>query len=499
MKKKILIFLAVTVALMTAVPAFAEMQEAVTENAAQETMEASGWKEKLLQADGVISVEEIPLADSAQFFNEKYMVVFDQPLDWSNPEAGSFPQRVEIGLRDEAPVTALETNGYSLRDKYPGAEEGLAGFGTDDAPEAAQLFGANYVNVEHRFFGESRPEDMSNADTRYWEYHTAENAANDYHRIYLALAPVLGDDWIATGTSRGGQMTNVYAYYYPEDMLVYIPYVAPCSEGWEDPRFYEFVYTKIGDDAFGPEEAAQMRDLLTAFQVDLLKYKEILLPGYEMFALQQLGCEFQEGAAIDQIYDVNVLESVVQFWQYQMMDFDTFREVLEMPETSPEEQQAKMQAEFSLMLQLQTPMDWSVNFFAWPYYVNAATTYGQYHYDFSYLREALKEAGVEDTLSVTEEMEGDLPWSLVFTEEQRAAFTYDGAFAEALAASVDTTPAKILMVFGATDPWFSLRIPETDNPNVAVFVHPTAPHSARISALPEDMRNEAFDFLGGVL
>ena len=72
-------------------------------------------------------------------------------------------------------------------------------------------------------------------------------------------------------------------------------------------------------------------------------------------------------------------------------------------------------------------MDWSINCFAWPYYVNGATTYGQYHYDFSWLRAALAAAGVEDTLSVTEEMEDGLIWRLVFTEEQQAAFAYDGA------------------------------------------------------------------------
>ena len=152
-----------------------------------------------------------------------------------------------------------------------------------------------------------------------------------------------------------------------------------------------------------------------------------------------------------------------------------------------------------MLLQVQAPVDWSSNFMAWPYYVNAATTYGQYHYDFSYLRNALAEAGMEDTLSVTEDMEDGLLWRLVFTEAQREAFFYHGSFASSLTAFENTTNAKILMVFGATDPWISLRIPETNNPNVAVFVHPTAPHSANISSMPEEMRNEAAGILKGWL
>ena len=46
------------------------------------------------------------------------------------------------------------------------------------------------------------------------------------------------------------------------------------------------------------------------------------------------------------------------------------------------------------------------------------------------------------------------------------------------------------MVFGATDPWIALRIPKMDNPNVVEFVHPTAPHSAMLSTLPEEMMGE---------
>ena len=461
--------------------------------------EEPGWAERLSQVEGVLSVEPIPLNASAQFFSEKYLVVFEQPLDWDHPEKGVFPQRVEIGLKEDAQTTVLETNGYALPDQYPGATGTLAELGRDDATEIAQLFGANYVNVEHRFFGKSRPADMSNGDTRYWEYHTAENAAKDYHRIYLALSPLLGDAWAATGSSRGGEMTNVYAYFFPEDMRCFVPYVAPCSMGPEDPRFYTFLYTEIGNEAFGPEQAESMRNLILDFQVELMKNKAALLPVFETMALQAMNCVFQGQVPIDQVYDLNVLEFAVQFWQYQSISFDVLRAILDMPESTPEEALEKAQTEFNLLLQVQAPADWSSNFMAWPYYVNAATTYGQYHYDFTYLRQALAAAGMEDTLSVTEDMEDGLLWRLVFTEAQREAFAYDGSFAASLAAFEETTGAKILMVFGASDPWISLRIPETSNPNVAVFVHPTAPHSANISSMPEGIRSEAVGILKGWL
>lgn len=462
--------------------------EAVTEttDAAEEHDEtgAANWKEKLLSVNGVIGVEEVVQDASEPFFSEKYIVTFEQPLDWSNPENGSFPQRVELGLHDGVGYNVMETNGYLLLDEY---------FPLEDAPEMSRFLEANYINVEHRFFGQSRPEDMTNDDIKYWEYHTAENAANDYHRIYTALSELLGDKWISIGKSRGGLMTNVYGYYFPEDMLIYTAYVAPFSNGMDDPRFYEFVYNEIGNDAYGEETAQQLRDLILSFQVELIKNKEEMLPTYEA-SIASSGFTFREQVTPGELFDLNVLEFAVQCWQTGF-DLNNLSSVLSMPETTEEELQSKMLAELNLLLKVQSPSNWSSDFFAWPYYVNTATTYGQYHYDFSYLRAALEQAGLGDRLTVTPENENDFLRNVVFTEEQKNAFVYDDSFYKALDASIDTTEAKHLMIFGGTDPWRSLRIHETDNENVRAFVNPTMPHSSNISNMPQDIQAEAISVI----
>ena len=148
---------------------------------------------------------------------------------------------------EENILSAIENNPKITQenDKLFGKEA----LGLDDQPEMTHLItkSGNYFNIEHRFFGESRPADMSNSDTKYWEYHTPENAANDYHKIFTTLAPVFGERWVSVGTSRGGLMTNVYAKYFPDDMMAYIPYVAPCSDGLDGDSMYRFVYEEIGD------------------------------------------------------------------------------------------------------------------------------------------------------------------------------------------------------------------------------------------------------------
>ena len=441
---------------------------------------------QLKAIEGVSDVKEIWKIPNA--FSEKYIVTFEQPLDWSDPSKGTFPQRVEVAFRDSARITVLETQGYCLPDKIQSGYLSI-----EPGPEMANYFDGNYVNVEHRFFGDSKPDDLSRKDTKYWEYYTADNAANDYHKIYTSLKPILGDKWVSVGTSRGGLMTNVYGLYYPDDMMVYVPYVAPCSDGMDDERFYDYLYTEIGNDAYGEVQAKHMREELTLFQVEAMRYKEDLLPRYtDKIAGSKY--DFQSRVTPEVLYDMNVLEFAVQYWQYGN-NFDAVGTVLAMPDSTEQDRKAKRNAIYKLLLKIQDPIDWSTSFWAWPYYVNTATTYGQYHYNFSYLREALAEKGLSDKLSVTEEMEKDLLQTLVFTEEQQAAFQYDSSFHDALVSSFDTTTAKHLMIFGGTDPWYGVAVPVEESANTRIFVHPIKPHDAAIANMPDDMRKEILEQL----
>lgn len=445
---------------------------------------------KLKKLDGVISVEEVN--NLSTFTTERYLLTFEQPLDWSDPSKGTFPQRVLLGVQEGASVNVLETYGYSLMDKVYNNPLVLCIDGM--VSDLAQNLGGNMILVESRFSGDSRPEDMTNDDTNYWEYLTAENAANDYHKIYQSLSKVLGNVWAATGTSRGGLNTNVYAYYYPEDMKVYVPYVAPCADGMDDDRMYKFVYTEIGNSAFGEEAAAQMRKTVTAFQVELMRKKDRLLPKLEEY-IEQNGLIYREGVSTEMIYDLMTLECSIVLWQYRAISFEQISEAVNMPESSNEELDAKLSKLFEYVTTIQDPKDWSTTSMGWPYYVNTATTYGQYRYDFSYLRAALQEKELEGKLTITEAMEEDLIRNIVFTEEQKAAFTYDGSFFTALSASMDTTQAKHIMIYGGADPWYSMRIRETENPNVEVYVHPTNNHMTTIASFPDDVKNEIMETL----
>ncbi len=437
---------------------------------------------RLAGIDGVLKVEKVDMEPSESgYIKEKYCVTFSHPLDWKHPDAGHFPQRVVVGLADNAAVNFLITDGYILRD---------SSMKMDHIPriDVINIYKGNSVWVEHRFFGESRPDDLTFDDTKYWEYFTCENSVSDYHDIYTKLAAVLGDRWISTGRSFGGLLTNVYASRYPEDMRAYVSYVAPCSRGPGEERFCDFLYTEIGNSAFGEAEAARLRSMITALQVNLLKNKEVLLPRYRE-AMEEHGRTYREYAAPDIVYDINVLEFCVQCWQ-QGIQPDKIEALYSMPEETGEEQLAKASAVFSYMLSVQDPDDWSSNSVIWPYYIAAKTEIGQYHYDFSYLRKALEEAGVENRLSITEDMEKTLLWNVVFTDDQKEGFQYKRDFRGELVDSIEKTKAKIVMIYGGADPWYSIHIPEVDNENIRTFVHPARSHRVQINEFPGDTRNE---------
>ena len=441
---------------------------------------------KLEALDGVVNVKEIWNLPNSNYC-EKYIVTFKQPLDWNDPSKGTFNQRVEVDINNDPRITVMETNGYCLNDKLSSLV-----FLLTPAPEIVEMFDGNYVNVEQRFFGDSRPSDMSNEDTKYWEYLTPENSANDYHKIYTELSSVLGDKWISIGTSRGGLMCNTYGYFYPDDMYVYVAYVAPCSDGLdEDKRFYDFVNNEIGETLYGEEEAKANRELVTRFQVEAMKYKNDLLPKFKKELKKN---KYKDGVSADVLYDLVVLEAGVQIWQ-QGFDLRQISNVLDMPEGSKKEIKAKRKAVYETLLRIQHPHDWAFDYPAWPFYVGAATYYGQYYYDFSYLREALDEEGLADTLSVTEDMEENFMVNIVFTDEQREAFVYDGSFRDDLVRSMSDTEARHMMIFGGTDPWRSVALQpeETENDNIRYYINSNFPHSSTIKNLPEETRREVID------
>ena len=154
------------------------------------------------------------------------------------------------------------------------------------------------IFVEYRYFLESTPEPKD------WQYLTAENSADDLHAVRNAFKSIYPGKWIATGISKGGQTTLLYRTFYPDDVDISVPYVAPLCYGAEDGRHEPFL-RKVST----PEDRKRIED----FQLEVLKRKAALLPRFKKYC-DEKGLKFR--APVEEIYDYCVLEYSFALWQW---------------------------------------------------------------------------------------------------------------------------------------------------------------------------------------
>ena len=100
---------------------------------------ALSFREELSRLEGVVSVDVIE--QKSPVFLEKYVAWFEQPLDWTSPDIGTFLQRVEIGFSGWDNVNVVYVGGYSISD---------SAFANDDRTEIAKTYNGNYVKIEYR-------------------------------------------------------------------------------------------------------------------------------------------------------------------------------------------------------------------------------------------------------------------------------------------------------------------------------------------------------------
>ncbi len=194
------------------------------------------FAEVLKAIDGVRNVE---VKTNSWGDETLYYFTFRQLIDHSNPDAGTFDQRVSIRFKGYDKDVVLYTHGYEMSDIEKYIPSGLA-----------TLLGANQVNVEHRYFGGSLPEP---ADKMKYTYFNAEQQAHDLHAIVQALKKNLfkNNKWGSTGTSKDGMTSSLYAYYSDQngwnDIDLFVPFCAPFLPGITTNGQFSCMDTRTGD------------------------------------------------------------------------------------------------------------------------------------------------------------------------------------------------------------------------------------------------------------
>ena len=406
---------------------------------------ASSFAQTVLEQkiSAISAIKEIRPLETSEF-SEKYVTYFIQPLDHRHPEKGSFRQRVIVSHVGFDRPTVIVTEGYgaayALRSQY--------------REELSKLLNANMIFVEYRSFLESTPEPKD------WQYLTAENSADDLHAITTAFKNIYPGKWIATGISKGGQTTLLYRTFYPDDVDISVPYVAPLCYGVEDGRHEPFLH-KVST----PEN----RKIIEDFQLEALKRKATLLPRFEKYCTEK---NYSFRAPIEEIYDYSVLEYSFALWQWGTP-------ISSIPATTASDDEI-----FSHLLAISEPGYFTADSPNASFFVQAARELGYYGYDVQPFKQYLSiqsSEGYLHRLMLPEELK-DMP--------------FDKTLSKKITKFLKKQDPKMIFIYGQNDPWTAAGVTWLKNKkNIHVFIQPNGSHLARISTLPEAEKAEVMELI----
>lgn len=391
----------------------------------------------------ISAIKEIRSLETSEF-SEKYVTYFTQPLDHRHPEKGSFRQRVIVSHVGFDRPTVIVTEGYgaayALRSQY--------------REELSKLLNANMIFVEYRYFLESTPEPKD------WQYLTAENSADDLHAITTAFKNIYPGKWIATGISKGGQTTLLYRTFYPDDVDISVPYVAPLCYGVEDGRHEPFLH-KVST----PENRKKIED----FQLEALKRKATLLPRFEKYCTEK---NYSFRAPIEEIYDYSVLEYSFALWQWGTP-------ISSIPATTASDDEI-----FSHLLAISEPGYFTADSPNASFFVQAARELGYYGYDVQPFKQYLSiqsSEGYLHRLMLPEELK-DMP--------------FDKTLSKKITKFLKKQDPKMIFIYGQNDPWTAAGVTWLKNKkNIHVFIQPNGSHLARINTLPEAEKAKVMELI----
>jgi len=368
-----------------------------------------------------------------------------QPINHSDAKQGHFYQRVEITHRGFGNPTVMNTNGYTLnRGKN----------------ELVTMMDANYINIEHRYFGKSIPKPLE------WEHLKLENVAADLHHINELFKQIYKGNWLSTGISKGGQTTIAYRYFYPDDVDVSVPYVAPLNLKYADERIYTFLDT-VGTD--------ECRKKVYKVQKKLLKNRKEVLSKLKWFAKGQK-LNFDYLGSLDAAFEYAVLEYSFSFWQWGSScdDLPTGKNLDDYIQS------------FVDIVGLEFYDDKSMKSYASHYY-QATTQMGYYGFE------------TDDFKGLIKTLKGDEP-NASFEPEGTTDHARDYTLMTKIDNWLKENGNEMIYIYGGIDTWSATRVIPTDKVNAKMYLLPGKHHgNARIRNLSKSNMAELEKTLEGWL
>jgi pimeloyl-ACP methyl ester carboxylesterase len=388
-----------------------------------------------LQALPGVEVAETP-PDSG--YASAWRLVVEQPLDHNHSASGRFGQRVLLSHRGFDRPMVLITEGYAIGHNY------CAGL--------ADILDANQLRVEHRYFGDSKPDSMD------WRYLDIDQAAADMHRIVAMLKALYGAKWVGAGWSKGGQTSLIYRSRYPDDVSATVAFDAPLNLALEEPRIDAF-FEAVGDSA--------CRARLIRFQRLALRRKDELLPLFHWYA-EGKGYSYSVGE--EKALEYIVLEYPFSFWQYRDADCDG----IPGEDATADEIMEHLRDVVSF---------WSYSDHA----MNSASMY-QFCWQLGYYGYVTR--NVADLLS-------DTDYPNCAYAPQDTGVEYDPEPMRRLKDWLEKNGNNIVYLYGALDPWSAPFVDTSSYNNARTYFLQGGNHFTFIETFPPQTREEIVNLLNG--
>lgn len=406
------------------------------------------FQKKLSSMPGVTSVTPY----KSTKFKQAYIITFTQYIDYRDTALGTFTQRALVCHVNEDSVTVLVTEGYSLEYylQKPNYRE-----------ELSDIFNTNCIIIEHRYFSESTPKIKDKK--HFWDYLTTFNAATDHHRFAEAFHKIYHGKFIATGVSKGGICANMFRAYYPEDVDITVPYVAPLCDGVEDPRMAKEIQMYGSFD---------QQSHINGFINYLFDQRHNLIPMLRNYCDST---NLKPKIRIEELYDYTIMDMHVAILARG--------EVKKIPDYKV----CPLDTTFAFLIKYGAPEGFTSSYDNMPYYVQAARELGHYALDITQYKGLKALKSTKDYLRKTA-----LP--------EPFEYAYDPSMRKMVLDFLNHKAEKMLFIYGEYDPWTAVGIKDlVHNPNVYVFINPGNCHRSKIRNFPEEQKNKIIAVLSNWL
>jgi hypothetical protein len=401
-----------------------------------------------ISLDDFLNQKEVKVIRTLQnesTFERILEVMIEHPLDHRKPDGESFSQRIYISHLDPSKPVVLITEGYDASYYY--------------TSEITAELRCNQVMVEHRYFGRSVPDSLN------WDYLDTWQAASDHHRIVTLFKELYPGQWISTGISKGGQTVMYHSFYYPEDVDIRVPYVAPLNFGLEDERIYSFL-EDVG--------SAGERRKVKKFQKMALRNQDQYLDAFIRFS-EDKGYTYELVGGVQKAYEYCVLEYSFAYWQWGYVPSNK----IPGNSASPE----KIINHMNRVAGFDYFSDQFILEYR-PFFYQAMTEMGYYGYDLEIFEKYLKHVDNPIfTFTIPEDL--DIPFNDELSFDIQQYLRDNGE--------------NYIFIYGEYDTWSATAVSSTGSTNSKIFIKEGGSHRTRINNMPEEQKKEVFRTLESFL